>query len=104
MRNESLVAAVDSPDPSRTFCTRPSVENSDNVEDWGLARLNGDLTGTGGLGRALSLAGRGGAKGLIVSPGDFRSGRGDVFGVVGLVDIRGEAGPCNSLEALLFVD
>ena len=104
MRNESLVAAVDSPDPSRTFCAWPSDENSDNVEGWGLVRRNGDLTGTGGLGRALSLAGRGGAKGLIVRPGDFRSGRGDVFGVIGLVDIRGDAGPCNSLETLLLVD
>jgi hypothetical protein len=50
-------------------------------------RLNGDLIGTGGLGRALSLAGRGGAKGLIVNPGEFLSGRGDVCGVVSLVGI-----------------
>jgi hypothetical protein len=55
-------------------------------------RLNGDLTGTGGLGLALSLAGRGGAKGLIVNPGDFRSGRGDVWGVVSLIGIWGDAG------------
>jgi hypothetical protein len=87
VRNESLVAAVDSPEPSRTFCERPSDENSDNVEGWGVMRLNGDLIGTGGLGRALSLAGRGGAKGLIVNPGDFRSGRGDVCGVVSFIGI-----------------
>jgi len=41
-------------------------------------RLRGDLTGTGGLGLEVSLAGRGGASGFIVRPGDFRSGRGDV--------------------------
>jgi hypothetical protein len=87
VRNESLVAAVDSPEPSRIFCERPSDENSDNVDGWGVMRLNGDLIGTGGLGRALSLAGRGGAKGLIVNPGDFRSGRGDVWGVVSFIGI-----------------
>lgn len=46
-----------------------------------MIRLSGDFTGTGGLGRALSLAGRGGASGLIVSLGDFRSCRGDVCDV-----------------------
>jgi hypothetical protein len=100
VRNESLVAAVDSPEPSRTFCARPSDENSDKDDGWGVVRLKGDLTGTGGLGRALSLAGRGGAKGLIVSPGDSRSGRGEVCGVVSLSEIWGDVGPCKSPQAL----
>jgi hypothetical protein len=100
VRNESLVAAVDSPEPSRTFCARPSDENSDKDDGCGVVRRNGDLTGTGGLGRALSLAGRGGAKGLMVSPGDLRSGRGEVCGVVSLVGIEGDVGACKSLEAL----
>lgn len=34
----------------------------------------------GGLGLALSLRGRGGGTGSMVSPGDFRSRLGEVFG------------------------
>ena len=84
VRNESLVAAVDSPEPSLTLWARPS-DKSDRVDLWGVRRLKGDLTGTGGLGLEISRGGRGGASGLMVRPGDLRSGRGDVCGVTDLV-------------------
>jgi hypothetical protein len=84
---EDEVGAEDRSEPSRVRGGR-SFCKSAILDLCGVKRRSGDLTGRGGVGRAESRGGRGGAAGSIVKPGDFRSGRGEVCDIgVGVTGI-----------------